>query len=453
MDLTGLFIMEENKEFLQGYEIKNWDFSPRVYKIIASAAIFNLLFLVVIGQTDLLQTKACNAPLISKVCSVLDTVYVGSKFLGEEWDVREYNKTEIKDADVVWVDNTGDTPQLQYPSGYFQVANRDELATLESLDSQYGETLPPFDSSPLPPISPSSPMMPPPLPPISRRNNSVFDKKPKLPKRNKNVVEGDLPDSPFGDADKDSAEKDKNAADNKTGDKKADEERDKTKKDLEENTAKTSDSVTDVGINKKPLEDFTDDIVTRWSKKEIDLTKNFAVRINAILTDEGTFDKTKTRFTSQQGDEDIVNVAKSAIEAIGDSGFMAYLRNLDVRQVEMTLVQDGEKLYLVVISAQKTPEQAKTKASGLRNLISISKLAVKTEDEKTLLKSAEVTSEGNNFRINVNIPKPIANEMINRNLQEALSKRKIKEQKQNGASPKQPNSMTESKITNNSTSK
>lgn len=440
--------MEENKEFLQGYEIKNWDFSSRIYKIIASAAIFNLLFLVVIGQTDLLQAKACNAPLINKVCSVLDTVYVGSKFLGEgEWDVREYNKTEIKDADVVWVDNTGVTPQLQYPSGYFQVANRDELASYESFDSQYGETLPPFDSSPLPPITPSSPPPLPPLPPISRRNNSIFNKKPVLPKRNKNVVDGDLPDSPFGDADKDSENKDKIAAD-----KKADEEKDKTKKDLEENTAKTSDSVKDVGINKKPLEDFTDDIVTRWSKKEIDLTKNFAVKINAILTDEGTFDKNKTRFTSEQGDEDIVNVAKSAIEAIGDSGFLAYLKNLDVRQVEMSLVQDGEKLYLVVVSAQKTPEQAKTKASGLRNLISISKLAVKTEDEKTLLNSAKVTSEGNNFLINVNIPKPIANEMINRNLQEALSKRKTKEQ-QNGTSPKQPNSMTESKITNNPMSK
>lgn len=434
-------MMEENKDFLQGYEIKNWDFTTRVYKIIASAAIFNLLFLVVIGQTNLLQAKACNAPLINKVCSVLDTVYVGSKFLGEEWSSDEYIKTNIKDADVVWVDNTGVTPQLQYPSGYFQVANRDELATLESLDSDFN-TIPPFNNTPLPPMS--SP--PPPPPPIisSRPKSSIFDKKPNLPKKNNDVVDGDLPDSPFGDSEKETGK-----ADNKKP--KTDE--DKTEKELEDKTAKSSDPVTVVDINKKPLEDFTNDIVTRWENKEIDLTKNFAVKIDATLTDEGRFDKTKTRFITQEGDEDIVNVAKSAIEAIGDSGFLKYLKNLDVSRVEMTLVQDGKKLSAIVISAQRTPQQARTKAIGLKTLLSVSKSSLKTEDEKILVDSAKVTSEGKNFLINVDIPKKLADEMINRNLQKELAKKKEKEQKQNGNSPKQPSSMTEGKITNNSKSK
>lgn len=437
--------MEENKEFLEDYEIKNWDFSPRIYKIIASAAIFNLLFLVVVGQTNLLQTTACNSPLISKVCSVLDTVYVGSKLLSGDKDyvIKDYNKTEIKDADVVWVDNTGETPQLQYPEGYFQLANREELAMLESLDSQYNNELP-FNNSPLPPMA-SSPSLTPPPPIIPRSNRSIFDTKPKLPKRNKNTVVGNLPDNPLGDGEKN----DKN--NENTADNKPDEQTDTTHKELENNTAKNSDAVNGVEINKKPLQDFADDIVARWSKKEIDLTKPFTVQMIATLTKDGKLDRKKSRFIGQQGDEDIVNVAKSAIEAVGDSGFLAHLRNLDVQQIEITLIQDGEKLYAKIVSDQKTPEKAKTTASGLRGAISIGKLTISGEDEKVLLDSAKVTSEGNKFIMLVNIPKPVANEMMNRKLQEALIK-KSKEQQENQPQTK-PNSKTQSKSVNDSTSK
>jgi hypothetical protein len=172
----------------------------------------------------------------------------------------------------------------------------------------------------------------------------------------------------------------------------------------------------------------------------------------ATLTKDGKLDRKKSRFIGQQGDEDIVNVAKSAIEAVGDSGFLAHLRNLDVQQIEITLIQDGEKLYAKIVSDQKTPEKAKTTASGLRGAISIGKLTISGEDEKVLLDSAKVTSEGNKFIMLVNIPKPVANEMMNRKLQEALVK-KTKEEQENQNSPKQPNSTTESKVANNSKSK
>ncbi len=451
--------MEENQNFLQGYEVKNWDFSPRIYKILASAAIFNLLFLVVIGQTNLLQAKACNSPLISKVCSVLDTVYVGSKILsgGEDYVVKAYNQTSIDDADVVWVDNTGETPQLQYPEGYFQVANRDELAMLESLDSEFSNENSPFGNNPLPPIASSpSTSTPPPPPPMRtaprRRGGSVFSKKQRLPKKSKNTIVGDLPDDPFDTNDGDEKSNDKNKGKDNVADSKTNEKTNKTQKELENKTATNSDSVKEVEINKKPLQDFADEIVTRWSKKEIDLTKPFAVKINAVLTDDGRFNREKTRFVGQQGDEDIVNVARKAVEAVGDSGFLAYLRNLDVKQVSMTLIQDGEKLYATVVSVQRTPEQAKTKASGLRNLISISKLTIKGEDEKTLLSSAKVTSEGKNFLINVNIPKPVADEMMNRKLEEALLER-IKKQKETQPNPKQPSGTTENKTATDAASK
>lgn len=52
-------------------------------------------------------------------------------------------------------------------------------------------------------------------------------------------------------------------------------------------------------------------------------------------------------------------------------------------------------------------------------------------DERTLLDGAKVTSEGKNFSLNFAIPKPIAQEMINRKLTDAQAK-KSQQAKPNG---------------------
>ena len=47
----------QEQELFQSYEVKNWDFSPRIYKILAASAIFNVLALLVVAQTNVLTTK------------------------------------------------------------------------------------------------------------------------------------------------------------------------------------------------------------------------------------------------------------------------------------------------------------------------------------------------------------------------------------------------------------
>jgi hypothetical protein len=69
---------QENKALFQDYEIKNWDYSPHIYKFLGAAAIFILLTLLVMGQTDMLTTRGCDSPMVSRVCQVIDTIYVGS---------------------------------------------------------------------------------------------------------------------------------------------------------------------------------------------------------------------------------------------------------------------------------------------------------------------------------------------------------------------------------------
>src|SRR5688500_18091591 len=114
----------QDDEFLKNYEIKNWEFSTRTYKMLSASAVFNMLALLVFSLTNRLQARACDSPWVSRVCQVIDTVYVGSTILSNdsEFVSKDYEKTELEDAEIVWINQTGNDP-LAYPEGYFALAN------------------------------------------------------------------------------------------------------------------------------------------------------------------------------------------------------------------------------------------------------------------------------------------------------------------------------------------
>ena len=196
----------------------------------------------------------------------------------------------------------------------------------------------------------------------------------------------------------------------------------------------TSETVNAVEINKKPLTDFADDVATKWDAKEVDLNQDFTIVLNGVLTKDGKLDKDKSKFdvSKQKGDPKMIDVGKAALEALGDSGYLTYLKLLGVDKVNATLVQDDKTITVIITSSQKTPERAKTVADGLQGAIMLGKLKTNNpSDERTLLDGATVTSDGKSFVLNFVIPKPVAQEMITRKLKEAQAK-KAEQQKPSG---------------------
>ena len=307
----------EEKEFLGGYEIKNWDFTPRIYKILGLSAVINFLIIFGLGQTNLLQTKACDSQYVGKVCQVLDTIYVGSKlFTGDTgYVVRDYQTTNIKDADVVWVDQTGAEPRFTYPPGYFYKEDQ-EAEALDDPMTYENPITPPINNTPITPPAPLN------------RGGGLFNTKPRVPKRNKKPVTGNVPDSLIS---REGDETNKNDADPKNDSpdklpeidgktaKNGEENKTKEKTDknsLENKTAKTSDPVKDLEINSKPLRDFANEIVVKWEKKQVDLSQQFLVRMNGEILENGRLNAGRSRFTEQKGNPEMINIAKRAIESV-----------------------------------------------------------------------------------------------------------------------------------------
>lgn len=470
---------EQEKELFESYEITSWEFSPRIYKILAASVAVNLLFLAIAGQTNLTR-KGCDTPFVSRICEVIDTVYVGSTLLGADdaYVSKEYVKNELEDADITYIDVSSDTPPLNYPEGYFALANPNEFAAMQNSDLA---AMPSMDGFPAVNGFPTNPT-------VSSGGN-LLNTPQVVPTPNDNAVKGTIPDSPFsfGGANPPmkippyragkirpytpkipKLPKIKNDSpkmlppDEDVIAKKIKELKDKAKDKPEEKQPDAnqppvgSDAVTAVAINKKPLEDFADAILEKTSaqnKQKVDLTKNFTIVIDGAITKDGKLDTDpkKSRIVKKDGDAEMITVAQDALEAIGNSGLLGYLRNLDVEKIKFTLVQDDQQIYAIIASDQKSPERANTLTSGFNGLLKAALLADSSgikklgDDEKILLNSAKTSSKDKQFILNFAMPKKDAHEMINRNLEKEAKKRE--------AEKNQPNSTAQSINANLKTSK
>ncbi len=417
-------------EFLHDYEIRSWSPSPRLYKILGASVLVNVLFLVVAAQTSVLTMKGCDSPLVGRVCQALDMVYIGSALFGTDREYVDavYEKTELADADITFVDVSGVTPPLEYPEGYFALANPEEYALRQQMLNNPG-SLGGFT-------------------PIPSTSGGLLNSPPVLPSPNAGGITGAIPTDPLGAMGGNApAVSRKGRRGGKINTPKLPNESPSELPDLgdEQADAKpvptplSTEAVRSMEVNKKPLTDFADVVVAKWAANEVDLNQEFTVVLDAVLTKDGKLDPKKSRWdvTKQKGDQKMIDIAKEALEAVGDSGFLTYLTSLDVEKVNITLVQDMENVTAVITSSQKSPERAKTISSGLNGYIMIGKSsAADPSDERTLLEGAKVTAEGTNFVLNFAIPKPIAQEMINRKLREAQAKKAQQQQPSGNAAEK-----------------
>jgi len=396
------------------YEVKNWNLGPRIYKILGISGLINVLAIVFVAQTDLLTRKGCDSPITSTVCQVIDMAVVADTVFGTKRDYVDevYEKTSLKDADVTFVDVSNAEPQLEYPEGYFALANPEQaamLAQVTDLDNGY-----------------TSPTLP---------RSDLMNTTPIIPKKSPGAIVGDIPDSPLGPLgdsnDNSTAGINKKVRGPKVPGVDANGGGSNSNAVAKvtptpEATPLSSEAVTAVTINKKPLTDFADDVETKWANNDIDLNQAFTIVLNAVLTPDGKLDPKKSTFdvTKEKGDQKMIDTAKAALQALGETGYLTYLTSVKIDKFTVTLSQDDTQITAVISSTQKTPERAKTVSSVVSGYVVLGKTTAKDpSDELTLLNAATTTTNGKDFILNFVIPKPVAQEMINRKLKEAQAKK------------------------------
>ena len=418
-------------DLFRNYEIKNWEYSPVLYKILAISAILNLSVLAFIGQTNLLTLRGCESPFVGRVCQVLDMAYVGAMMFGtdREFVDEAYENIDLGDAEITFIDVSGETPPLSYPAGYFQIANPVQYAMLQQ--QAMNVTDPGMQMPGFPMGSPSGTeselLKLRPQPPAANPNAfqddgaSLFKKdnasaKPPTRKSPRNRPKANTADDPKKDP-----ETDANSIAEATPDP------NKTPP-----AVKPSDVVAGVDINKRPVVDLGIFVNGLLEKKEVDLQTQFSINAKGKLDKDGRLDpKTFKYVDATSPDAEMVEVVKRAIEAINVAGYLQYLKDISGKDFNLLLQQDAENISAVVQSEMESPYRANSIKSGLDLAISVWK-AKKTgenasqndKDDLLLLENAKVETNGKNVIIKFTVPKAIAHPMINRKLAEQAAELK-----------------------------
>jgi len=279
-------------DLFHNYEIMPWEPSKRLYQILALSAILNLAFIGVVGGTNILTRRGCESPFVGRVCEVLDMAYVGSIVLGTEraYVDEAYEKVDLGDSDITFISRDGDNAPLSYPEGYFQLANPEQFNAAQNVTDPMASFPTSSYTGPIPGI----PYTPTP-------QNDLLNTKPITPKYNPKAVKGTEPSSPFEVDDENPTLGKANPKGNKSANTNTNANTDQTAKaDTNAQPAPTplsSDAVTTLEVNKKPLTDFADAVAAQWAAKQIDLNQPFTVSLDGVLTNDGKLDPKKSTST------------------------------------------------------------------------------------------------------------------------------------------------------------
>lgn len=422
------------------YEIKPWEFSPRIYKIIGVAALANLLFFTGVAQTNVMTMRGCESPFVGRVCQVLDMAYVGTVLFGTEREYVDvaYEKTDLGDAEITFISMDRNEPMFEYPPGYFQPEPEQPIDPLTGFSTSGTEYAPGIHSNPT-------------------LGNNIPPQR--LPKYNREATTGEAEGwgTPAGNNPTITRDKNGKLGNGKTGN--ANSENNDT---AETPKVDPTDPVGGVEVNKRPYTDLGKVVIGLLENDAIKLGDEFQIRGKGKLTKEGRLDPKTFRYTETKvSNPEMLAVLKRSFEAISESGHLKYLELLSGKDLEIDLRQDQATLSAIIQSELESDTRARSITSGLSSVLSLA-VYKKTEavalmekendptkvtellddkDDLELLRNVSITSDGKKIVIKFLVPQPTAQKMIERKLDD-LKKEKAAEQKPNGNAGIRPGNNT-----------
>jgi hypothetical protein len=363
-----------DKPIISGRDLSRWNLAMRDYKILALSLVLSFLGFGVLFQTNALNKRGCDTSVGSVVCSALNAVLIAGRIAGTDAGFvdKDYVRTILDDSDLVLIGGLSLEP-LRYPEGYFLLANQKEL----------------------PPVAPSQ---------------AKEESRPTAPKTSEKTDSASSLDE--------AGAIDEVIVGSVSGE--------------DSEPELITDPATGVEINRKVLRDYANYVKAKVDSDSLDLEGAFTIVAEGILNERGRLDtsvdprtgRPRSRIISSRGDADMREVAKEAIAAVGDSGWLIYLRNQGIEKINFTVMQDGAEVRIRITSDQPTPESARTIASGLRGIIQGALLLDKNNvrklgaDERILLNSAKASVNRRQFVLDFVMSKAVAQEMIKRRLKE-----------------------------------
>jgi hypothetical protein len=189
--------------------------------------------------------------------------------------------------------------------------------------------------------------------------------------------------------------------------------------------------VRDVTINKRPFVDLGVHINELIEQKRLDLDTPFLVVASGALDQNGKIKRSTFKFIKMEGPSPtMLDVVKSTITALIDSGYLQYLSTLGVSEIRIRAEQDSNEFSFSLESQLANESRPKTIATLVNSLIEMKKREkVGTEetqaqkDDLLLLQGATALANGKMWSFGLHIPKAEFQDLLGRKLAEQKTTR------------------------------
>lgn len=405
-----ILIFMYEKELFANYEFDNSNWNKIILGLVGGSTIFHVIILL----------------FLVYVPAVRDAFYVAMLFSDAPtgWISKDYNKTEIGEDTASIIDLPPET-QLQYPAGYFNLANGDAPAPdlIASTTPYVPETVPtdfnsiqgfPGYTIEQPTITPTPFPIPPefnnPIP-ASPNNRRSSTKIPPALRKKKNAtitpfegVNGEIPGIPQPSPTVQTEPK-------------------------KEETAKAAPTPnTTNSLNSEPLRILADKAIKQINDKQIDLNKPVNVTIRGVLDDKGKLIADKTKFKNNGGDEKLAAMAVELIAAMNDSNMLTYIKALSdgstKRDVVFNISKDEKEVKFQIVSDVGDAEKAGKIQSTLNFGMGIILTAKAGTEEGELLQGVKIETDKNQVVINWQMDTPTVLRKIQNKLDKIAAEQK-----------------------------
>jgi len=448
--------VQQEGDMFRNYEIKGWLSRPGLFKVLGASAVLNIVALLVVAQTSLLTMKGCDSPLVGSVCQVLDTVYVGSMLFGtdREYVDAAYDKIPLgEDSEITYIDASNVTPPLEYPAGYFQIANPEEFAVVDDTNLDGGlfgngvtQDIPGIPNG-LQYAQPST-------------DNNLFNTAPVLPTPNPNVIDENTLPSSNGNQLAWTKSPKYNHRWTRDGKKpplisaspgSTPEGPDpeglanlEPSPDASPTVVPSPDPtgpVPQIEITKRPLLDLADTVNGLLDKKMVNLEDPFQIQATGKLGKDGKFDSKTFRYTKALPENSrMVEVVQEAVEAVNESNFLQYLSMFSGKDLSFEIMQDDKMVVATVVSEFDSDLRANTMSTLLTQFIATKRAEKEAptasqndKEDLVFLQNARVEHPGKKLVVTFTVPKANVQTIIMRRLAERRAEPKA--ENTNGSMP------------------
>jgi len=167
-------------------------------------------------------------------------------------------------------------------------------------------------------------------------------------------------------------------------------------------------------INKKALRDFGNYANELKNQGKLDLNQPFEIVIESTLDEHGKLKDPK--FTKKAGDPNLIELSGRMIAAMNDSGFLVYLKKINLdhpgTKLIFTVKLDQTGVIATVESEVSSAESAKKLASGFQRALAIGAFVRKGKDEEVLLRNTTVSPDGKRIKFNFTMARKPMVELI-----------------------------------------